>query len=160
MAKRKQKKTTKKKQKRGSAFQSVANFLAGLALTICMVSIGYGVFARHAGARSIDEPIRVEVLNGTGQAGLANRVAGELRKLGVDVFRVENADHFDYTESILIKRRGSVDAESLAGEIGCDNVVEQLQDDGYVDATLIIGDDFGELRLGIEAESSLPESGN
>ena len=62
-------------------------------------------------------PIRIEVLNGTGHAGLANKVASELRRRGIDVFRVENADHFDYVETILIKRRRGTDAEALAEQL-------------------------------------------
>ncbi len=162
MTKRKQRKKGKSRkriQHRGLA-QTIVNFLAGLVLSVCLVSVGYGFLARHADASGIEVPIRIEVLNGTGHAGLASKVASELRKRGIDVFKVGNADHFDYEETILIKRRVGIDADVLADDIGCDKIVEQLLGVGFVDATLVVGRDYAALRLGIDPESSLPDHRN
>ena len=157
MAKRKSTKKKKKKQPQGGAGQSFAVFVSGCLVALCLVSVAYGFLARRAGAERVGAPFRIEVLNGTGQAGLANKVAATMRRRGIDVFRVENADHFDYAETILLTRRSGIDTGALAREVGCPNVVEQLKREAFVDASLIIGGDYEELRIGAQADSGLLE---
>jgi len=67
---------------------------------------------------------------------------------GIDVIKVDNADHFDYPKSVLIARKEGADVELLGKIIECDNVVEQLRDDTLEDATLILGSDYRKLNLG------------
>jgi len=157
MAKRKTKSKTKGKKAKSSAGQTFLTLVSACAVALCLVSVSYGFFARHAGPDPDEAPFRLEVLNGTGMAGLAGDVAAALRRRGIDVFKVENADNFDYEESILIKRRAGVDSDALAREVGCENVVEQLKRDAFVDATLIVGADYAKLRLGAPSDSGLLE---
>ena len=140
------KKRSKKKEKRKLS-QDVLMLLTGGALTLCILSIGYGFLIRQSVAEHEVQEFRIEVLNGTGEKGLAARAAAALRQKGIDVFQVENADHFSYRETILIGRKRGEDLQTLGQALGCDNVIEQLTADSFVDATLILGADYRSLNL-------------
>lgn len=148
----------KKKHKRRSYSQDVLLVLTGSALTLCFLSIMYGVLIRESNAGRRVQGLRIEILNGTGQAGLASRAAEALRtQRGLDVLHVGNADSYSYRETILVARKKGVDLEPLARALGCESTIEQLRDDSIVDATLIIGSDYKELKLGMEPDSGLLE---
>ncbi len=70
---------------------------------------------------------------------------------------MDNANNFNYKESIVIARRKDHDARALARKLGCDNVIEQLVEDSIVDATLILGADYQTLNLDLRSDSSLYE---
>lgn len=53
--------------------------------------------------------IKVRVLNGTGNSGDAGRIATILRTYGFNVIVVENAEHFNYEESIIIAHGTGID---------------------------------------------------
>ncbi|NHZ85798.1 MAG: hypothetical protein GWP19_07945, partial [Planctomycetia bacterium] len=48
--------------------------------------------------------IKVEVLNGCGEKGIAAKIADFLRTEHIDVVRSENADNFEYERTTLIQR--------------------------------------------------------
>lgn len=121
-----------------------------LLLILCFSSLGYGLFLRHVGSGQQAAGFRVEVLNGTGEKGLAAKAARCLRRKGIDVLRVGNADRFDYPNSLVLARKKNPDVGTFAKLIGCRTVVEQLQRDELVDATLILGSDYRRLRLAWE----------
>jgi len=125
--------------------------ILALLLVVCAASIGYSLFLRHGGGGE-EVGFRVEVLNGTGRPGLAAETARALRSRGIDVLRVGNADRFDYTRSVLVVRRRGPDIDTFARLIGCREVVEQLRPDDLVDATLVLGADYRDLKLGLERE--------
>lgn len=154
MARGKRKKKKKRSTKR-SLLQNLMLLLTGAALMLCVASVTYGYFARSGTGDQTPGGLRIEILNGSGEKGIAKKVARALRVRGVDVFRVDNADRFDYGETILIARRKSTDLAEFGESLGCKNVVEQLQEESLVDATLIIGDDIRELRLGDGTETDL-----
>ena len=145
----------RKKKRDPSYLEEALLLLMGALVTVCLISAGYGFFIRHAGAHEIPQGLRIEVLNGTGQKGLAQKVARSLMERGVDVLKVGNADHFDYRESIISVRSPNTKIVALARAMGCGNVVEQLKEDSFVDATLTIGADYSSLDLGVESESRL-----
>ncbi len=98
-----------------------------------------------------DKPFSMEVLNGSGEKGAASRVAVALRKMGIDVLIVGNADRFDYNSSVLIDRRGNPELmRRLSRMIGVDNVIQQKVEKPLVDATLIVGEDVRDLRIAVE----------
>jgi hypothetical protein len=149
------KKKTRKRNKRTHDFLNrLLLLIVSAALALCVASFTYGFYIRHDG-RGGRGSFRVEVLNGTGRAGLARAAAKSLRKMGIDVYSYGNAEDFDYEESILIARRRG-DIEVLAKLINCRNVMEQLQKNPIVDATLILGADYDRLYLGLKDDSSLP----
>ncbi|MBU8920857.1 MAG: LytR C-terminal domain-containing protein [Bacteroidales bacterium] len=94
------------------------------------------------------EYFQMEVLNGTGEPGIAIRTTMQLRLMGIDVKIEGNADRFDFRESLLIDRRGNPGLmKSLSRRLGCRRVLLQIQDRPEVDVTLIIGWDRDKLRL-------------
>ncbi len=54
--------------------------------------------------------IKVEVLNGCGLKGIAARTAEFLRENHVDVVRSDNADHYDYPNTVIISRNENVES--------------------------------------------------
>lgn len=148
-AKKKAKKRTRRKPARGANVgQKMLVGLAGVVLILCAASVTSGFFLRRGGGESEGAQFRLEVLNGTGEKGLAHTAKRGLLLRGIDVIEVGNADHFDYEESVLITRKKGADVALLGKIIGCDNVVEQIRDDTLEDATLILGNDFKKLNLG------------
>lgn len=94
--------------------------------------------------------IRVEVLNGSGVAGLAAKVTNHLRKKGFDVISTGNADSFGYKITIIQDRTGETEnARKVADVLGLTdkNIVEQKNPDLYLEVTVIIGKDYKLLKL-------------
>lgn len=90
-----------------------------------------------------DETARVEVLNGSGIAGSASRVAERLRAAGFEVARTGNAATFDYPQSCIIKRNGKDQpVQRLARLLGCTDIREEIAASDGVDVTVIVGRDF------------------
>lgn len=128
-------------------------------LAMCGVSVTVGVMNWMTRARSDDitDRVRMEVLNGTGKDGLGKAAARALMRKKVDVLLVGNADGFDYPQTVLIARKDKPEIKTLGELLGCERFIEQLRDDTLVDATLIIGADYGKLDLGLEDDSNLSE---
>lgn len=94
------------------------------------------------------ESFQIEVLNGTGEKGLAMKTAMALREMGIDVLIIGDAERYDFTESILVDRKGNPALmKKLARLLGCRRVLKQVQQSPLVDATLIIGRDKDELNI-------------
>ena len=147
----------KKSKKRSNRLQEFFVLLMSATLILCVASATYGYFVRHSSSTQPPGGLRIEVLNGTGQKGLARQIAMSLMKEGVDVFKVDNADSFAYSETILIARRQGIGLDDFGRALGCKNVIEQLKEDSFVDATLIIGADYRNLRLEHRSDSGLSE---
>jgi len=95
-----------------------------------------------------EDPFQVEVLNGTGEAGVAREVTMKLRKMGIDVLIEGNAGRFDYRETVLVDRKGNPDLmKRLSRRLNVGRVITQVQEKPRVDATLVIGWDRERLRL-------------
>ena len=149
-------KRSRRRKPRGSSFlQKLLVGASSILLVLCAASITWGVFTRHG-----DDPrdrFRLEVLNGTGEGGLAHRARLGLLRRGIDVIDARNASHFNYRESVLVALREGVDLEELGRAIGCKNIVVQLREEPLADAELILGQDYRELRLDWDYRSDLPE---
>ncbi len=99
--------------------------------------------------------IRVEVLNGAGDAGAAARITQVLRDAGFDVKTYGNAARFDYERSVVLDRSGRAGAVgAVAASLHGIEVQEQLDPELYLDATVILGDDWRSLL----ADGPLTES--
>ena len=120
--------------------------LSGMILVLCVASVTYSFIYRHRDGVK-PRAIRVEVLNGTGEQGIAHEAKRGLFHRGIDVISVGNADRSDYIESILIARRPGVEIERLGDLIGCENAIVQEQKGALSDATLILGQDYRSLHL-------------
>jgi hypothetical protein len=96
--------------------------------------------------------IEVEILNGGGVPGVAGKITNYLRSQQMDVVRSENADHYNYDQTILILRNENSDglkkiAKSFGIDIDDETRIKHIPDDQLnVDITVIIGSDFATIK--------------
>jgi len=93
--------------------------------------------------------IQVEVLNGCGVTGVAEKFTDYLRKEKFDVVQMGNYISFDIDKSLVIDRTGNmVNAEKVAAALGIDkkNVIMQKNDDSFLDVSVVIGKDYKKLN--------------
>lgn len=98
----------------------------------------------------IGEVIQLEVLNGCGIGGLATEFTSALRRNGFDVVETGNFDHFEMQETIIISRTFNLEnARRVAEALGIaeKNILVEASDDFYLDATVVIGFDYQNLKL-------------
>lgn len=89
--------------------------------------------------------IQVEVLNGCGTAGVADRFTDFLRKNNFDVVNTGNYISYDVDESMVIDRIGNLaNAKKIAASLGIKpkNVLSQVNNDYFLDVSVIIGKDY------------------
>lgn len=93
--------------------------------------------------------IQVEVLNGCGASGVAEKFTDYLRKEKFDVVQMGNYISFDIDKSLVIDRTGNMaNAEKVAAALGIDkkNVIMQKNDDSFLDVSVVIGKDYKKLN--------------
>ena len=94
------------------------------------------------------ERVRVEVLNGGGRNGMAAAATDTLRDRGFDVVFFDTyRDHaglvFDRDSTVVLSRSGDVAwAEAVATALGTGIVRTEVDDDLYLDVTVILGSDW------------------
>jgi LytR cell envelope-related transcriptional attenuator len=89
--------------------------------------------------------IQVEVLNGCGKNGIADKFTELLRKNKFDVVNTGNYKSYDVNYSIVIDRTGNLEnATRLADLLNIDrkNVIQQINKNSFLDVTLIVGKDY------------------
>ncbi|MBN2570685.1 MAG: LytR C-terminal domain-containing protein [Ignavibacteriales bacterium] len=137
-----------------NTFLNIIVFLLGATILYLLYSIFVKIMDKN-----IDEPvnqkddiediIQVEVLNGCGVSGLADRFTDYLRNNNFDVVNYGNYKVFDVKESMVIDRTGNIaNAHYTAKVLGIDksNVITQINIDYFTDVTLIIGKDYNKLK--------------
>lgn len=140
-----------------------------LVFPLLTVMAAYAFFSREERTEEVPRPtftasrdVKVEVLNGCGVNGLARVVGNRLRETGFDVMTLDNADRFDYPESIVIDRLGKPnDADLVAEALGITNRIQQIVPDPFriESVTVIIGRDYGRIGLDQDTRSrSVPTS--
>ena len=93
--------------------------------------------------------IRVQVLNGSGEGGVAGRLASFLREGGFHVVEVRNADRDDYYATLVVARREDpAGALAVARYLGGPPVIRQARSADQADVTVVLGSDRSRLRLG------------
>jgi hypothetical protein len=132
----------------------VLNILIFLLLTV-IIYLSYSLFVklnsneiteielRDYGKHS--EIIQVEVLNGCGVSGIADLFTDYLRENDVDVVKTGNYIQFDIDETIVIDRIGNKANSNYVAEllnVREANSITQINNDYFVDVTLIIGRDY------------------
>jgi hypothetical protein len=93
--------------------------------------------------------IQVEVRNGAGIDRLAAQATEYLRDRGFDVVEVGNYKTFEQERSVVIDRVGDLTAaRKVAEALGLppDRVRQEIRRQYYLDASVIIGDDYKQLR--------------
>ena len=96
--------------------------------------------------------IEVEILNGCGVPGLAEKVSNYLRSQQMDVVRSDNADHYNYDQTILILRNENLEGlKKVSQSFGINEQdelrIKHIPDEKLsVDITVIIGSDFATIN--------------
>jgi hypothetical protein len=133
------------------------NVLIGL-LVIIVGYLSYSLLNRNVLQPPVDagragvapgEIIQIDVLNGSGLQGAANDCTSYLRARGFDVVEMRNYKTSDLEESLVIDRVGNtVNAEKVAYALGIkkQNIVQQLNQDYYVDVSVVLGKDVKSLK--------------
>lgn len=98
--------------------------------------------------------INLQVLNGCGEKGLANRLANRIemavqKPLAVRVIDTDNFDNFGVEKTFIISRKNDLEAANLLAEqLGLDKAVTYREiDNNYLDigATLVLGKDYPDI---------------
>lgn len=115
-----------------------------IASVIVFTAIVAVVTGDYLSKRLDKEILRVEVLNGTKENGIAGKFAGYLRNEKLDVIIVSNARYDTISETVIIDRMkpNAVYGKYIARRIDCSNVMSQVDSSLYVDVTIIVGNDF------------------
>ena len=95
---------------------------------------------------SADDVYQVEVRNGVGVTGVAERMRAYLRTKNYDVVWVGNHTSFDQDETVVVDRRGNLDiARNIVATLGLpeDRISQEIRDEYHLDASIIIGKDYG-----------------
>ena len=93
--------------------------------------------------------IQLDVLNGCGAPGAGTSATAYLRARGFDVVEYRNYRSFDVRESLVIDRAGNREnAEKVAYALGIrkGNIIQQINQDYYVDVSVLIGRDYPTLK--------------
>jgi len=102
------------------------------------------VIASIFGTQGTETAATVAVLNGAGRRGVAREVARALEQSGFKVVRVDNADSYSYTSSLIIfKPENQEGAREIADLLGTTDVrpAPKTGADG-TDITVIVGRDY------------------
>ncbi len=132
--------------------QRVGTALVAMLVVALALSWGWSRLAPRR-APELDESarptIRVQVLNGSGEGGVAGRLASYLREGGFRVVEVRNADRDDYFATLIVARNDDPAAAlAVARYLGGPPVIRQTRESDQADVTVVLGSDRSRLRLG------------
>ena len=95
--------------------------------------------------KTSEEDPKIEVLNGSGIAGAAIKVADKLKKAGFDVTRTDNASSFNYNQSCVISHKGKGEpVQRIAKLLRCEDIREESKSGDSADITVIVGRNYNE----------------
>jgi hypothetical protein len=95
------------------------------------------------------EIIQLDVLNGCGVSGVAQRFTEYLRKRKFDVVQMSNYKSYDVVESLVIDRVGDMNtARKVAHALGIEpnNIITELNPDYYLHVSVVIGRNYQSLK--------------
>lgn len=133
------------------------NVLIGL-LLVLVLFFAYNIVAKLTAREEPEELadlnkpskiVQLEVLNGCGTSGVADKFTEYLRNNEFDVVKTENYLSFDVEETFVIDRTGNnANAKKVADALGVEykHITRQLNEDYLLDVSLIIGKDFNKLK--------------
>lgn len=88
----------------------------------------------------------VEVLNGCGSPKAAAKVADFLRQKRFDVKNIDNAESFNYPNTIIVSKIKDMTIANKIGKSLKTNKIILLREDDFVyNITVFVGSDYGEL---------------
>jgi len=127
-------------------------------LTGLIIFMSYSLFTKITTLASGDDEedenkspriIQLEVMNGCGITGVAEKFTNYLRQNNFDVVQVGNYKSFGIDNTLVVDRTGNKNnALRVAEVLGIDskNVIQQINNDYFLDVSLIIGKDFNRLN--------------
>ena len=136
-------------------FLNIIIILLALVVAFMVYSLYRNVKSNNLNEESLEKKnktaniIQVEVLNGCGKSGVAEKFTSYLRNRNFDVVQMGNYISFDIDKTMVIDRTGNkANAEKVAEAIGVDkkNVIQQLNKEYFLDVSIIIGKDFNQLN--------------
>jgi hypothetical protein len=157
----KEKFPTGKQTDKSNVKSSTTNLFLNLIIIVLaglIIFMSYSLVTKIKGFPSDDEEelinlpaaiVQLEVLNGCGVTGIADKFTTYLRQNNFDVVQVGNYSSFDIDKTIVIDRTGNkANAEKVAEALGVDskNIIQQINNDYFLDVSLIIGRDFNKLK--------------
>lgn len=95
-------------------------------------------------------PIRVEILNGGGEAQVAARLRKKARALGLDVIHEGNAPSFNHLYTLVVALDGDIEqARQVAEVLGIPHFIQQQQESQFslASVSIIIGRDYRRIGL-------------
>jgi len=122
----------------------VINIYLGYSISRTLVNY-YSDTRNELSEDSTASKIRVEVLNGCGRTGVAEKLTDYLRANGFDVVKLGNYRSFEIENSIVIGRNEkNQNAEKVAMSVGLgkEYVVQQINPEYLLDVTFILGKDY------------------
>lgn len=141
---------------------SISNLFLNVIIILLALVVAFMVYSLYSNIKSskLNEEslekknktaniIQVEVLNGCGKSGIAEKFTSYLRNRNFDVVQMGNYISFDIDKTMVIDRTGNkANAEKVAEAIGVDkkNVIQQLNKEYFLDVSIIIGKDFNQLN--------------
>jgi len=157
------KKNIKKRKKQTPGIKSTTNnFFLNIIiflLAAIIIFVSYSLFVKITNQsdngiennkkQTASEIIQLEVLNGCGVAGAADRFTDFLREHNFDVVNVGNYFTFNVDETIVVDRIGNLEnARKVARSLGVQrtNVIQQLNNNYFLDVSVIIGKDYYKLK--------------
>ncbi len=93
--------------------------------------------------------LQIDVQNGCGVSGIADKFTEFLRSKGFDVVEMGNFSTQDIKTSMVIDRTGNMkNAKRVAQSLGISEkyVIQQMNKNYFLDATVVIGKDYSELN--------------
>ncbi len=162
MLKEKKKANSKPKSSAVDAKTSTKNLFLNISIALLLIIIFYLIYSivvkllvPSQEQTNIDkqkvaaEIVQLEVLNGCAVPGIAEKFTSYLRANNFDVVNLGNYVSSDVIKSIVIDRRGNIEnAKKVAEVIGIkeENVLQQINNDYFLDVTLVLGKDFNQLK--------------
>lgn len=147
-----------KPNRKNSSFSNIVLITLIVVLSAIIIFLAYSLYMKiqnisesknKLGQNRPSAIIQVEVLNGCGVDGAAAKYTNYLRQKNFDVVQVGNFRSDTIEETIVIDRSGNTaNAEKLALVLGIEkkNIIQQLNKEYLLDATLVIGRDYNKLK--------------
>lgn len=101
--------------------------------------------------------VQVDLQNGTGENRIAARFRDYLKQKGFDVVDMGNYKTSDVDKTLVIDKTGDMNkARRVADALGVSgrNVIQQINKSQFLDATIVIGRDFNELKPFLENKAN------
>lgn len=140
----------------GGLLLNVGLAAAGVLALVLLYALATRAFTPGTGpvrqanpAGLVGDIVQVGIFNGCGEPGIAGSATAFLREHNYDVVESGNYSDFDQPHSLVIDRVGNREAAlGIADALGIDaaNVREEIDDSYFIDAAVVLGQDYRTLR--------------